>query len=554
MQGPKKPAEAPPLTPGQAVNLALADARALPPEERCYYRYLFCPDGQFKPAALSLNMVSRNSVLVRPLPLAEGRILRADLRAYVADEHDLEDWLDVWEDFQYDPWFALLITRAAVDFAATIDPNVKKQFPTKKKRKVVDCPVYRGADGYLYNWKYVYEDVPDDFDVLRLVPAYLPQLAELEKLLHTRAPITSDAYFAARALTTVQNKGAYAQVWGGRYYDLRGIERSKKQGVTDEDLFLQHFGVKSAKELYATLTGDQRAALFRSGVTDKPRRVDFFNVRSGRAWDFMGIGSITHDLRDRDIDVDVHPVMNLIDFKDQAREEIFVGPNGLHVYAIFDGKGKLLDEAALDVVTDRTVPGNAAPKLQPALSCIACHEAEGSGGWRGMTNDVKLLLGDRRDTFGRPRPDLDIFLDLREKDRVKAVNLLASLYAGDFSTGMRRGRDDYAKAVLQAAGPQGDDLADVARTATRALVERTRGYVYNLVDAGQALRELGIARRKDRKATEQLSEVLGIEPGAVGFAPEDPRLAALRKGLAISRFDWAFVYSFAAARAAKKNK
>src|SRR5262249_22618246 len=159
-------------------------------------------------------------------------------------------------------------------------------------------------------------------------------------------------------------------------------------------------------------------------------------VRSGRAWDFMGIGSITHDLRDRDIDVDVHPVMNLIDFKDQAREEIFVGANGLHVYAIFDGKGKLLDEAALDVVTDRTVPGNAAPKLQPALSCIACHEAEGSGGWRGVTNDVKLLLGDRRDTFGRPRPDLDIFLDLREKDRVKAVNLLASLYAGDFSSGM----------------------------------------------------------------------------------------------------------------------
>jgi hypothetical protein len=106
---------------------------------------------------------------------------------------------------------------------------------------------------------------------------------------------------------------------------------------------------------------------------------------------------------------------------------------------------------------------------------------------------------------------------------------------------------------LQAAGPQGEDLADVARTATRTLVERTRGHVYNLVDAPQALFELGVKRDKSKKATEQLGELLGIEPGAVGFHPEDPRLAALKKGLSISRFDWSFTYSFAAARAARKG-
>src|SRR5215469_15741663 len=421
LAGPPAPAPVTPMSTVEAIEVALDDLERLAHEDRPFIRYLWCPDKQFKPVVLALNIISRAVRPVRPWPLAGGRLLRVDLRLYgryfdyPGSSKDLDEWLEFWEDLQYDPSFSLLVTRASVNFAAQVDPNVKKQFkaPVKRIRKVVDCPVYRGDDGKFYNWKYVYEYVEQDFFVLRFNPAHLPRLARLQEAAYSQAPIVHDLYFAARVLSTVKNKRAYAVVWGGRYYEFRGINKSKKKGVTDEDLFLRLFGIDNARKLFDQLQSDQRAGLFKSAVTDKPRRIDFFNTPAGRSWDVIGLGSITHDLADEDVDVDVHPVMNLLDFKDSAREEIFVGANGFHVYAIFDGKGNLLDEADIHVVTDRTVPGVATPVLQPALSCLACHEAEGSGGWKDAPNDVKKLLQNRTDPeTGRGIPDLDVFLDV----------------------------------------------------------------------------------------------------------------------------------------------
>lgn len=577
---PPPPQEPPPLGAAQAVAWVEQDAAKMDPADRRYMRYIWCPDGKFKAANVGLNVISRGNFPVRAVPLANGHLLRVDSRMYVrffAEANspyssDLEEWLKAWEQLRYDPTFNLLVTKDNVRFAkgelASLPGatrKVKKKV-TEKVKKKVDVQPYLAPDGKWHSTKTIEVDeekevdVAEDVDflVLRLDPDYLPALAQLQKQLATAAPIVLDRYFLARAMQTVkvdpvsQEQTAWSVIWGGLYYDFRGIKRSQDKNVTDEDLFLQQFGLGNAAKLFDRLQTDQRAAIFKSDVTGRPRRVDFFNTPSGKAWDVMGVGSVTHDLRQEDTDVGTHPIMNLLKFKDQAREDIFVGPNGMHVYAIFNGAGKLLDEAAINIVSDRTIPSPHPPRLQCALSCIACHETEGSDGWKAVGNDVKKLLGDRVDiASGQRRPDLDIFFDATNKNTLAAINRIAGLYQGDFSRGIRRSRDDYAETILRISGPQGDDQTQIVRTAMSDLTSRTRSYIYDDVTARQALWELGV--EPGPEPLKKLRKLLPPEPAKVGFAPEDPRVSALKAGIPIPRTDWAYVQSYCASRVAKNQ-
>ena len=576
--GPPAPEEPTPMNATQAVDLAVADSERIPPNDRRYVRYLWCPAGQFKSANLTLNVISRGAAPIRALPLAQGRLLRVDVRHfarffsnspadYAGVNPDVEEWLRYWEYLKYDPTFNLLVTRDNARFAQGELPNLNKKKIVKKtvEKKVPSAP-YRGRDGQVYDYKIEEEEIEEevddgkvDFLVLRFNPDYLPALAKLQKLLYSEAPIVLDRYFMARALHTVKvdpvskDQTAWSVVWGGLYYEFRGIKRSNQEGVSDEDLFLRGFGIDNLQQLFDRLQTDQRTAIFHSGVTGRKRRVDFFNTPSGHAWDVMGVGSITHDIRQEDTDVGTHPLMNLLTFKDNAREDIFVGPNGMHVYAIFDGNGKLLDEAAINVVSDRTIPSPHPPRLQCAMSCIACHEADGSDGWKNIGNDVKKMMSNRRDPLtGRLSLDLDIFSDTTQKDQIGVINRLAGLYAGDFSRGMRRSRDDYAETILKVSGPQGEDQTHIVKTAMSNLTDTTRHYIYDTVTPKQACWELGVKAGAD--PLETLRQLLLPEPAKVGFAPEDPRIAALKKGIAIPRTDWAFVQSYAASRVARNKK
>lgn len=562
--GPPKSLVLPLMSTIQAVDAAWADAMALPASDRYFVRYLWCADGDFKSANLALNVVSRGVVPVRAVPLAGGTLLRVDVRLYCrfdpnappgGENQDIKEWLKLWEDFKYDPTFNLLVTKDNARFAGQKAVTTRKV----KKERLVDCPVYR-KNGKVYNQKWEEYEVEEkvDFDVLRYNPDYLdPKLAKLQEILYSEAPIVQDRYFSARALRTVKNKGVYSVVWGGCYYEFRGIKRSTKKGATDEDLFFNLFGVGNARALFDRLQSDQRAAIFRSGVTGKPRRVDVFQTPAGR--EGSGLASVTHDLLDQDIDTGTHPIMNLLNFKDAAREDIFEGPNGMHAYAIFDGNGKLLDEADINAVSDRTVPSPHPPKLEGCLSCMACHEAEGSDGWRDVRNDARTLLGGRKDPLtGRMLPTLDLIADTHAKDQVGAINRIAGLYVGDFTKKLRRGRDDYAEAVLKASGPQGvpgDDLTDIVKKGVGRLVSRTRGYIYDQVSAKQALRESGVPVEQGDDPVDTLAALLPPEPAALGgFLPEDPRVGALKAGLAIPRTDWSFIQSFVASRLHKRNK
>lgn len=527
--------------PDDAVKLALADLLTIALFERPFQRYIWVPNAttdDVKAATIALGVISRASVpVIRPYPFdrvfgmpvapdtVAPMLLRVDLRKYAPRERDLIEWVKLWENFAFDPMFNLLLTRDELKFAARYGLS-EKDLPSR------------------------------DVDVIRVNGPHIDPgaLYGLQVYTLSKAPIVSDNYFAWRVLSTIKDKGVYAQVWGGLYYEFRGIRKAKdvkgKEKATDLDLFLEDAGVGNIKagftadKLFDKLRSDQRVAMFKSGVTGKPRRADWFHGPDSR--DGTGSISVTHDLRDQDVDIGTHPVFNLIDFKAAAFEVIAERTNGFHAYAIFDAEQKLLDETGQDVVSDRTVPSPWPPRLQSGISCIACHEASGDDGWKPMVNDVKKLLSRKLDVFG----------DLSQKNRLQddIIDRLAGLYAGDFTKSLRRGRDDYAETLFRCGGSWGasKDQTDIVKVAMNHLVDRTRGYYFSSVTPRMALAELGLEVSKG-KEVDTLNALLPPDPEALvgGYFLESPVIGALKENVSVNRSDWGLAYSFAALRSRK---
>lgn len=517
-------------TANQAILAALADLKTLSPAVQPLVRYVWLTEGtleDLKATSVVLNTVSRAPTTIRPLPV-NSILARIHLDQYAPREQDLLDWLKFWEDLQFDPALSVLITRDQVGFA----------------QKALGITLTE-------------EQLNGVFDVIRLNGAHIDdqKFLELQLLTRSQAPVVSDSYLAHRLLTTIKDKDLYAVLFGGRYYEFAGIRKAKdvkgKEKATDLDLFLEDRGVGNiqgglnADKLFDQLRSDQRVAMFRSGVTGKPRRVDWFHGPDSR--NGTGAISITHDFRDQDIDIKTHPIMNLINIDAKAYEVIAEAGNGMHRYALFDDKQKLLDEAAPDVAVDRTVPAPNSARLQSAISCMACHEADGSDGWKPLHNDVKAMLG---------RGKLDVFADLSKFAALQSdvVSRAAGLYAGDFTKHVRRARDDYAETLLKVTGPwpQSGDQTDAVKVGVGRTVEKTRNWYYTMVTPEQALKELGYQVPKD-KARATLNSLLPPDPnGRVGdIYLEDPRIGALKEGVSIPRWDWALVQGFAAARVQK---
>jgi len=262
--------------------------------------------------------------------------------------------------------------------------------------------------------------------------------------------------------------------------------------------------------------------------------------KEGASW-----GAITGDIKDGDIDIGDRAFANLLTPRRQAREAIFPGSNGFPVFALFNGAGALQDEVPPDVAIDTTIPAPHTRRLQPAIGCIRCHGGDGSDGWKPLRNDVKALT-----------KEVDLFGDLsRRHDGYDTVDRLAGLYAGNFDKALRRARDDLAEITLRATGPWGEgDQTGVVKVAANALADEFAAYLYDLVDARAALAELGLAVDAAR-APAALKACLPPDVSVhgwfaeVAYVPEDPRLAALKAGLGVSRADWALAYGYAAGRA-----
>lgn len=598
-------------TPADAVLLAAADSLDLGAEAP-FYRYVWVADGDpetLKATALAVNYPSHATTVVRPTPVVAGRttLLRVDLRAYAPQNAQLERFLRLWEDYQNDPKFSLLVTKdvlANLRFPGDKVPVVKLKRKVKKKvevpyagevqwrteRKVIQhaggdykypddtgrviekCPPgsysvelrFKAAHDPTFEFVVVEETVEvrltdvRDVDLVRLPGYHLPAPAyeDLSNRLRTAAPVVSHDYFIARHLSTIKQAGLFAELYGGRYYDFMLFKRDQKKG-TDEDHLLEGLGLGNveagltAEKLFDQLRSDQRIAMFKSQVTGKPRRVDFLRSPTGR--DGTGIVSITHDLFDSAIDIGQHPIMNLLKFEDSGREGIFEQRNGLHGFWLTDGAGKLADEAPPDLVADHMIPAPHTRRLQPAISCIRCHGVGRDDGWKPARNEVKLLLA-RKNRRG------DVLADLTDKGATvaDALDRLGGLYAGDPENRLLpRGRDDYAAAVLKATGPWAGskDQTDVVNLASARISKVWDDRHYKMVTPQQAVRELGLVVA-EKDAQEVLEAVLppAVEDSVLGVVPEDPRVVALLAGLAINRVDWDLVYGFAATRAQRSLK
>lgn len=559
--------------PADAVALALADVAAAG-EVAAFYRYVWVPTNDEDDAdAVDLAVataISKSTVLHRGVRLGERRLLRYDARLLAPKDEDLKILLETWERFEGDePYFLVnngSPSDALFEDVLVITAETAKAMTPEGAAGVVkrgDALPYHGEmkdnngtwHEVLYQGKPAYIEAQNGKVESRKLEKTTPkrvfgphlgdEAAGLALACNSQVPIVRHDYFIRKVLSTLD---------GGLYYEFRGIVPSPDAGVSDLDHFLRTFaGVEIA--VVESLRADQKAAVFRSGVTAKPRATMFFGGTQSRVTVNQGLVVITQDIADADFDAAQDPLQNIIRHKFAGIELFLEMPNGMLAYALYtgdangDGKytapdeGKLVRSVPDNIATDHLVPTPHTGRLQPAISCMRCHNAQRGNhkpeGWIEHPNDVTTLLQSGLDVFGE-RTD--------GTPKQDTVDRGAGLYTGDLEKPLGRARDDYAEAVLRLTGNPGTgDDSGVTLVVGRA-AKVYADYWYDMVTPVTAARELGFTSTPET-APGLLRQILPPLPqDEIGVAPEDLRLGALKAGLSINRFQWEAVYADAAYR------
>ncbi len=574
-------------TPNDAHILALRDLKNLSPQDRPFMKYLWVPEFQltrFKAISYILNTISRNGVNIPPpilgndfvaypnkvlrMPPLKGVnafLVRVDLRNYYPKEKDLQEALTLWESFTFDPSFSLFLTQDVIQNLIDEGQGDNLVLVVKKVREEVEVPPYLWTDGKVYHhrWqdRWVKENIRikdvKDISLIRLPATHLDLATyeELQRLTGSQAPVAHYGYWACRVLSTIKEDGIFKEIYGGLYYDFAGIKRSIKKGQSDEDLFYTRLGLIVDKggieAFFDELGSDQRSAMFRSNVTKKPRRLDWFITPAARATESVGVAFVTHDLKAKNIDISQHPMYNLVKFKDAAREVIATKANGLHLFALFNEKGELQDEVPFDVAKDYTLPKPDTGRLEAAISCIRCHGTEAQG-WQPFKNEVQLLYKSYRDGF-------DIYGDTTnaEKSIPEVLARLAGQYTGESEDILRLARDHYAKAILRSTGPwpQGGDQTGIATLVSQEVADIWTENRLQQIDAVFVMQDIGFIVVKEQSLP-WLRILLPPEKRARrgDLIPEDISIQALKSGLAINREDYDRVRNFLQERTHRNYK
>lgn len=480
-----------PQTPALAVQMALADLATLPEIARPSQIYFWNPTRSPDVATaliFALNAaVSRSNVNVVPVVVGDGSLLRADLLLLAPKDADQ---------------FALSAVLADLS-------NVEPYFHVVKQVAVEVAP-YKHTDGKVYKRKVINQS---------LIAPHVGVEAGLllEETTASPHPIFDARWFITKALTTLD---------GGVYYRLIGL--------TPETTQEQYLLSRGASERQVKgLESDERAALFRSKVTGKQRRIDMFRSAGVRVSAGTGLVAVTHDVFDGDTQAERDPFRNLLEFVDRGREIILERPNVWPEFTLWDANGRLVDSAPDKLAVDHLVPAPHTKRLQSGISCLRCHGPD--DGWQPFENEVGAMLS----------RDLDAFDDLSSLVSIPdTLRRLAGLYSGDLAEALRLGRNAYSQVVWKATGRTVPDASNAVSTVYAS-------YVYDQVTAVSALRELGVIVTDEVSAPQRLTEVLGqLPPAEDGISPEDPILAALKLGIAVNRDRWELVYADAMTRAA----
>jgi len=520
-------------TPADAQAAALADLMTLPVEQRLLTRYIWIqtPDPEaVKSVSATLNRISRSSIIFRPVPLADNRLVRFSLAQLSFDiDKDLAEIVSTWEALRFDPKFNLLLTPDTLKVVLGL-PVTQQPVATVRNGNTFEPMALGNLSAQ---------------DVVRVVAGHLDAKTAFSLQLATlsAAPIVTKEYLEFRALSSIKDKGPFATIFGGLYYEFRGIGKAAKKGQTDLDALLDSVGATGKR------VAEQRVGMFRSGITGKPRAVDFLPATNLRVGDGQAFILVTDDVKDESIDATQHAMQTLRkqSFKPDGHEVIFSANNGLQAYALFNGDGGLVDEVPPDIAADTTIPAQFPKRLQSASSCIRCHEAEGSDGLKNVSNDVQTLL----------ERGLDVFGDVSDLNRpiFRTVQELGSQYKGRPDKFIKQARFQFQSAMLDATGPwEKTKPTDIVKVTAARLEKDTSAYWYGQVDAPTALRELGFVAVPKTEAGPFLRRLLrpDADARAFGIQPEDVRLGALLMDLPISRVEWSLVFAYAQSRANKQ--
>jgi hypothetical protein len=501
-----------------AVAWAVQDLMLRRASDRPFLRYLWVPPwgdvAWHQVNSLLVNSAaSQASTIVLPEGVAGGWLIVWDLRRLAPKEADLKRLAQVWDALAHgERYFHVELDRPR------------------------PCDSYVFIDGQTYHGR-------------RFVPAPHVEAGYgvLELETHSFAPLVRADDFLRRVSSTID---------GGLYYHFIGFIRDGKR-LNQAEIFKS---VGLDLDLARSVEGDDRAAIFQSGVTAKPRTAEQVQGAIGKA-------RITYDLFDEDVDASRHPIYELLDFVNRSRgkEIIFERSNGLFAYLITDGEGKLADVAPPNLVADHRTPEPVTRQLYPPLSCIRCHGPD--AGVKPVRNDVPTLLAGGKDG------DVELFDDLKSKDnRFATLDRLAGLYAAadPFTHELDLSRSRYSDAVWRATKGMGVNGGErVAQKAAATLSQHYADYWYprslteSNVNADRAALELGyrVEAGKGAALLRQLTRpqradffVGSSEGGGAPVESAEPSLAALRRGMTIRRQDFERAYAYAAQQVTNSRK
>lgn len=467
-------------TPSDAVRLAAIDRGSLPPIAQPHAMYLWVHDRSLLTShavTFALNCISRTEVSIVPERLFDGRLIRVDLLQLAPSAGDYVRMRALWDSLVVGEPYFYTLGQGSVDIdAITVCGRPVSVLNVRQFGPHID----RAAG-----------DALASFGGL--------------------APILRADWFIAKVLTTID---------GGRYYDFLGISPQWSQ-----EKYLLSRGASESQ--VAQLRSDERAALVRSGITGKPRRIDVFRSAGVRPSVGTGLVSITHDVFDADVsDVRFDPLRNLLDATDRGREIILERANGWHEFTLWDADGRLVDSAPDQLASDHGVPAPHTKRLQSAISCVRCHGSH--DGWQPFTNDVQQLVGS--DGF-------DIFGDLAAADQGDTLRRLAGLYSGNLAEPLRLGRNSYAQNVFAATRQS-------VPAVSAAVASAHDSYTYDLVDSAAWCRELGL------DPAWQGSPETTLRAALPPRNPEDPIARLVIAGIPVNRRQAEIVFTDLALRSA----
>ena len=498
--------------PDEASQIAARDIGRVDLHDHPFQRYVWIQSGEREEAAAvsyAINTAASTSPNIYSGVQANGspHVMRWDLRRLAPEEKDLRRLIANWEKLADDePWFH---APSFVEVRQTVKPYVAR-------------------DGKTYD--YIFKR-----DKQFALAADVNSLLNLKALTRSNVPIVEGKWLLARLLNT-SDKG----IGKGLYYEFRGIERNPAKG-TAEEAFYAKLGA-DAKNIGAR-AADEKAGIFRSGVTDKPRVLIVFYGTQVRPSVGLPIVTATFDLADGKVDPKQHPIYNLLKFDHDASEVIGVLPNGMLIYALFNAKGELQDVVPDTIARDDTEHPHSAI-LEPARSCIVCHGKPKEEGFKPFLNDAKLLIN-HYDRLG------SAVFDRNQKNIFASIEQLRGLYTGNLGPVLDQARNAHHSAAYRATrGVWGDDsTAGVARK----IDEAYRWLLSTPINARVACRELGLPITEDM--TENEAAALYAE-WIVPLPVDDPTIVRISLGdtdgqTRIGRPDWYRVLQDCLLRAAR---